>query len=151
MSTRGIVAHATTNGWRGRYVHWDNYPERMVYALGELIERDGRATVVNTICYEQPSWSQIEPMAKRGEANLYEQHLLVEGYGYAHTDIELADPSAWFTQDDTDLAWCAYLYIIHEDYLEVREIRKDTETGLDTTTAHSVHQWDTIAIRPVTA
>jgi hypothetical protein len=151
MATRGIIAHATNNGWRGRYVHWDNYPERIIHALGELVERDGRAVVVNTLCYEHPSWSQIEPLAKRGEPNLYEQHLLVEGYGYVHTDIELNDPSAWFTHEDKDLAWCDYLYIIHEDYLEVRTISRDTETSTDITSAHSTHAWWSIAMKGITA
>ena len=32
MATRGIIAVARAGDgcWRGRYAHWDNYPERIV-------------------------------------------------------------------------------------------------------------------------
>jgi hypothetical protein len=151
MATRGIVAHATTNGWRGRYVHWDNYPQRIVGVLGELVARDGRANVAHKLCYEYASWSSLDPKAsKNNENSLYEQHETVDGYGYAHTDTELTDPSAWFTQEDTELAWCEWLYIIHETMLEVRRITRN-DKGEDITVYHTSFPWESIAITEVTA
>ena len=154
MATRGIVAHSlseSANTWQGRYSHWDNYPERMTYVLGELVARDGVDKVIKTLITDTASWSQIEPMAKSGTPNLYEDKALIEGYGYAHTDVELDDPSALFTNDDTEFAWCDYVYIIHHDYLEVRTIVRDEKTSLLTTEPLTFHAWDTIAIKEVTA
>lgn len=153
MATRGIVAHATSKGWRGRYAHWDNYPERMVAVLGELVARDGRSAVAHTLCYEHASWSVIDPLAKpseAGEPSLYEAHACVTGYGYAHTDTSLDDPSAWFTHEDTELAWCEWLYIIHETMLEVRRIVRD-ENGKDVTVYENAFPWESIATHEVTA
>lgn len=154
MATRGIVAHATTNGgWRGRYVHWDNYPERMVGVLGELVARHGRSTVAHTLCYEHASWSIIDPLAKpseAGEPSLYEAHACVTGYGYAHTDIELTDSSAWFLAGDTELGWAEWLYIIHEDFLEVRRITRN-DKGEDITVYENAFPWASIAPEGVTA
>jgi hypothetical protein len=149
MATRGIVARATNGGWEGRYTHWDNYPERMVYVLGELVARDGVDKVIQTIITETPSWSQIEPLAKSGEASLYEVSQLVEGYGYKHTDVTLED-SDLFTHNDTELAWAEWLYIIHETTLEVRRITRD-ENGNDVTYHHTSFPWESIAIKEVTA
>ena len=48
MATRAIIAVERAQGWRGRYAHWDNYPERMVGVLGALVERDGITQVVHS-------------------------------------------------------------------------------------------------------
>jgi hypothetical protein len=149
MATRGIVARATNEGWEGRYTHWDNYPERMVYVLGELVARDGVDKVIQTIITETPSWSQIEPLAKSGEASLYEVNQLVEGYGYKHTDVTVEDTDL-FTQNDTELAWAEWLYIIHDTMLEVRRIDR-AENGHDVTVYHNAFPWESIAIKEVTA
>lgn len=149
MATRGIVAIATNEGWKGRYSHWDNYPSRMVAVLGELVQRDGLEKVQQTLILENASWSQIEPLAKSGENSLYEQHKCVEGYGYAHTDIEVLEDS-YFTHEDTELAWCEWLYIIHADILEVRRIEKD-ENGNDVAIYENAFSWDSIAIGEVSA
>jgi hypothetical protein len=149
MATRGIIAKATSEGWEGRYSHWDNYPERMVNVLGELVARDGVAKVIRTLITDNPSWSQVEPLAKRGESGLYDQHRLVEGYGYAHTDVTIEE-SDLFTSKDVELAWAEWLYIIHETMLEVRKIEQ-TESGHDYTVHHSTYSWESIAIKEVTA
>lgn len=152
MATRGIVAHATSNGgWRGRYVHWDNYPERIVGVLGELVARDGRANVAHKLCYEHASWSSLDPTAsKSNENSLYSQHETVEGYGYAHTDIELTDSSAWFINGDTELGWAEWLYIIHETMLEVRRIFRN-DKGEDITVYENSFPWESISPEWVTA
>lgn len=152
MATRGIVAHATSNGgWRGRYVHWDNYPERIVGVLGELVARYGRANVAHTLCYEHASWSTLDPNANKSiGSSLYAQHETVDGYGYAHTDIELTDSSAWFVNGDTDLAWAEWLYIIHETMLEVRRIFRN-DNGEDITVYENSFPWASIAPEGVTA
>jgi len=145
MATRGIVARATSEGWEGRYSHWDNYPQRMVYVLGELVARDGVDKVIQTIITDHPSWSQIEPLAKSGQESLYEPNQLVEGYGYIHTDVTVEE-SDLFTHNDTEFAWCEWLYIIHPDRLEVHAITADDKTDLV-----SSHTWESIALKGVEA
>jgi hypothetical protein len=121
----------------------------MVYVLGELVARDGVGKVVQTLITDTPSWSQIEPLTKSGVPNLYEQHALVEGYGYAHTDVTLED-SDLFTQNDTELAWAEWLYIIHDTMLEVRRIDR-AENGHDVTVYHNAFPWESIALKEATA
>lgn len=152
MATRGIVAIATNEGWKGRYVHWDNYPERIVGVLAELVQRDGIEKVRQTLIADNPSWSIIEPLAKpskAGEPSLYEQHKCVTGYGYVHTDID--DPDGYYyTQDDTELAWADWLYVIHDDGLEVRRVERN-EQGHDVPVYADYHPWAFISPNGVTA
>lgn len=125
----------------------------MVGVLGELVARHGRANVAHTLCYEHASWSIIDPLAKpseAGEPSLYEAHACVTGYGYAHTDTELTDPSAWFLAGDTELAWAEWLYIIHEEMLEVRRIFRN-ENGEEVTVYENAFPWASIAPEGVTA
>lgn len=153
MATRGIVARATNEGWQGRYAHWDNYPERMVEVLGELVARDGLDKVIQTLITQTPSWSIIDPLTKPsevGEPSLYEAHTCVTGYGYAHTDVEVSDPSALFTHKDTDLAWADWLYVIHETMLEVRRIVRN-ENGQEVTVYENAYPWESIAPQEATA
>lgn len=150
MATRGIVAIATKEGWNGRYTHWDNYPQRMVGVLAELVARDGLEQVTKTLVSDNPSWSVIDPTTKpsvTGEPSHYEQHKCVTGYGYVHTDIDALE-NALFTQSDTDLAWCDWLYIMSDTGLEVRKIERD-ENGNDVTIHESLHTWESIAITAV--
>jgi len=49
-----------------------------------------------------------------------------------------------------ELAWCEWLYIIHDDRLEVRRITKD-ENGNDVAIFEKAHPWESIAIQEATA
>jgi hypothetical protein len=149
MATRGIVARATNEGWEGRYAHWDNYPERMVYVLGELVARDGVGKVVETLIINNASWSSIDPFAKKGETGLCDPEAVVNGYGVIHLDSPL-DETEPFTQNDTELAWAEWLYIIHDTILEVRRIERD-ENGNDITVYHNAFPWESIAVNEVEA
>lgn len=151
MATRGIVAVSTAseaNGWKlawkGRYSHWDNYPERMVEALGVLVARDGLDNVVSTLIDAHASWSSIDPWQTMEHAEKlgYAPEAVVEGYGVTHLDIEKDDPSSVFTHEDDDLAWAEWLYIIYPDSLEVRRI--DTVDGRNITTYHDLLTWESI-------
>lgn len=143
MATRAIVASATNDGWVGRYSHWDNYPERLTYALGALVARDGYETAERTLVHDVASWSQIEPLATAGVPNLYEDKALIEGYGYAHTDVTL-DDTPHFTHEDTDLAWAEWLYVMTPTQLAVYRIDSD-ENGHAKPVYHNAHPWESIA------
>lgn len=149
MATRGIVAvsTATDNGktWKGRYSHWDNYPERMVSVLGSLVARDGIDKVVSTLIDSHASWSSIDAGQTLEHANEldYSPEAVVVGYGVTHLDIQKDDPSSMFTDADDELAWAEWLYIIHPDILEVRRI--DTVDGRNVTVYHNAFPWESIA------
>ena len=136
MSTRGIIAYRTQRGWSGRYCHWDNYPSHIVPTLGEIVARDGVLLAIKTLITDTGSWSVINPHTTDTESNAW-----IEGYGVKHLDTDSNNPSAMYTQDDTDFSWCEWLYIIHKDHLEVRKIYADNEP----TTFHSSHSWDSIS------
>lgn len=152
MATRGIVAVSTAseaNGWklawRGRYSHWDNYPERMVGVLGMLMARDGFEKVTSTLIDAHASWSSIDPWqtVESAVGMDYDPNAVVEGYGVTHLDIEKDDPSSVFTDTDDELAWAEWLYIIYPDMLEVRRI--DTVDGRNITVYHDALPWVEIA------
>lgn len=121
-------------------MHWDNYPKRMVGVIAELVARDGIEQVCKTLISDNPSWSQVEPMATTGTSSLYEQHKLVEGYGYAHTDVTLED-SDLFTHADKELAWADYLYVITDVSLEIYNIERNAE-GHDVPMHYASHAWN---------
>lgn len=143
MATRGIIAHATENGWQGRYSHWDNYPEHIVGSLALLVMRDGVEKVVETLITNNASWSSIDPFASEENG-----HALVLGYGHAHTDVTVEDTATMFTHTDTELAWAEWLYIIHTDILEVRRIERDMN-GNDVTVYQNAYTWDSITPKEV--
>jgi hypothetical protein len=136
MATRGIIAERTASGWQGRYCHWDNYPKRIVGVLKQLVNRDGLSKVTQVLIRETASWSQVEPMATKGVPSLYEERALVEGYGYAHTDVSVTDDSTMFRETDTDFAWCEWLYLIDDTGVEVRSISADGVISF-----HAHHSW----------
>lgn len=151
MATRGIiaVARAGDGAWRGRYAHWDNYPERIVPVLGRLVERDGATKVVETLINNNQSWSSIDDKAKIEDDPLLEGYDdgLVVGYGRIHTDLEPNDPSSWFTEDDIELAWAEWVYVIHHSGIEVMKVVKNDE-GNDVAVPDKFHLWEEIPALP---
>lgn len=148
MATRGIIAVQRADGWRGRYAHWDNYPERVVPVIGRLVERDGVTQVVTTLINNNQSWSIIDDKKMKNDPELYEgeNDSVVEGYGVIHTDLEPNDPNAWFTEDDTELAWAEYVYVIRDFGVEVLKVTR--EDGADVAKPHTLHLWEEIPNLP---
>lgn len=139
MATRGIVAHTTANGWRGRYAHWDNYPQRMVETLGKIVERDGYSHATHTLLYQHASWSVIDhevTVAGETEKLGVTPDRVLDGYGVFHDDVSLDDPEQWFLNGDGDYGWAQWLYVMHPTKLEVYSINgSDIEP-------HAVYTWD---------
>lgn len=143
MATRGIIAEPTKDGWRGRYSHWDNNPERMVSVLRSLVARDGIETVRQTLIHDYASWSVIDAEQSGSDPmSDYHDHSLIEGYGRIHTDVDKSDPTLWFTSNDRDdLAWAEWLYILHNDRVEVRHILAGGNGIGIRTVANSMYAW----------
>lgn len=113
MSTRSVVAYRTESGWRGRYIHFDGYPEYMNPALSAIVARDGFDKAKAILCDEHRSWSQVDPnTALQGAESLGDRGVAVYGYGITYTD-ELDD---FYYTEATPLApWIEYLHILETD------------------------------------
>lgn len=139
MATRGIIAVQRADGWRGRYAHWDNYPERIVPIIGRLAKRDGLAKVVTTLVNDNQSWSIIDDSPNR---EFYDEKNIIDGYGAVHDDLEPNDPSSWFTEEDTELAWAEWVYVIRDIGLEVMKVVNDGTQ--DKAVPYEFHLWEEI-------
>jgi hypothetical protein len=127
MATRSIIAEVSAKGWQGRYCHWDGHPGTKLDQLLLLVARDGLQTVTQTIIHDNYSWSSIDPFSKAEEDS---QWKFVEGYGYAHNDIE--EPRRYmFTEADTDFAWAEYLYVLGVRGIQVWTASTDVD-GVET-------------------
>lgn len=110
MATRCIIAEPYGDGWRGRYSHWDGYPNAKLPELFALVNRDGVETVRKVLLHDNYSWSSIDPDCVLDGKERSTNWNVVAGYGEAHNDLE--EPSDFFTQSDTDFAWAEFLYIL---------------------------------------
>jgi len=155
MATRCIIAEPYGDGWRGRYSHWDGYPDAKVPQLLTLVKRDGVETVRKVLLHDNYSWSSISPdcvvdPSITGEKytgwNVGEKYTgwnVVAGYGEAHNDLDSAPD--FFTQRNTDFAWAEFLYVLGDASVFVfraggdsdatvwdfvREVRYDSELSL---------------------
>lgn len=139
MATRGIIAVQRSSGWRGRYVHWDNDPERMVEVLTNLVKRDGIMQVALTLIDNTASWSIIDD-ACTCPADAFDKQNIVEGYGVTHSDIDPNSDAAWYTEETEDYSWAEYIYIIRQAGIEVLTVRRQ-EDGTETTLPYGIHFW----------
>ena len=145
MATRGIIAVQRAGGFRGRYVHWDNYPNRMVDVLGNIAKRDGLTKMVTTLINDNASWSVIDDQQGTEDKGIgYSQKNMIEGYGVVHDDIDKNDPTSWFTENDTEFAWAEYIYVIRDTGLEVFKV-EDREGGAFPVPME-LYAWDTIGL-----
>ena len=150
MATRGIIAvtRAGDGCWRGRYAHWDNYPERIVPVLDRLIRRDGATQVVETLINNNQSWSVVDDKQELDDPMLgNDTASVVVGYGRIHLDLEPNDPTSWFTEDDIELAWADWVYVIHHSGIEVMKFVKNDE-GNDVAVPDKFHLWEEIPNLP---
>jgi hypothetical protein len=140
MATRGIIALGNNgclrDGWRGRYAHWDNYPERMVGVLGVLVARDGYEKVAQTLVTDTASWSVIDHTKTQDNPDLYigEVCNIVNGYGVKHDDIDKDDQYSWYDDECGEFAWACYVYVMTEHGVEVNTVERidDSDTAIPT-------------------
>ncbi len=94
MSTHAIVGTKTATGFRGRYVHFDGYPDAMIPALISILQRDGYDTAVKTITEDHAEWTTLIGETGR-HTEPYRGEVTVPGYGNADTVRGM-----WYTEAD---------------------------------------------------
>lgn len=95
MATRSVVGRFIGDtAWIGRYVHWDGYPASMVPTLLEIVLRDGIDKTIDTLIWENYSWSSLwgsdMPDFVKVDSPTY-----VKGYGEKHPDSKSSDWITW--------------------------------------------------------
>lgn len=124
MGTRSVVAvPLKSGGWKGRYVHWDGYPEGVGRALAQIVQRDGYETAVKTLTQDHYGWSSLDPNAGAELDPGYTdgRFAAVEAYGVAYTTEQgQSSPDEWITPegDDWGTEWA---YVLHPDSIRVLE------------------------------
>lgn len=115
MGTRSVVAVATGDqSWRGRYIHWDGYPEGVGTVLHGIIKRDGRDLAVKTLTEDHRGWSSLTAEPAPDNSGLGdERSVAVPGYGVAYSDDE--QPDEWITDVSIHESWCEFAYVIQKD------------------------------------
>lgn len=120
MGTRSVIAvpleghrHPDAPRFRGRYVHWDGYPEGVGVAVAEVIARDGLTTAVETLIKEHYGWSSVnagDSTENRDPARFVN----VPGYGLAYMN-DTEQPNESRDSDDGDNWDIEYAYVIRAD------------------------------------
>lgn len=120
MSTRSCVAIPQGDGWKGRYVHSDGYPEHMVPTLLDLISRKGVDRVRDVLINWNPGWSFIG--SYEGITNYLgeDRAHFVSDYGLAYSKHE-ANMTDWITSEDNDALFIEFVYILGPKSLIVLE------------------------------
>ena len=120
MSTRSCVAIPQGDGWKGRYVHSDGYPEHMVPTLLDLIARKGVDRVRDVLINWNPGWSFIG--SYEGITNYLgeDRAHFVSDYGLAYSKKEQPMDS-WITSEDNDALFIEFVYILGPKSLIVLE------------------------------
>jgi len=146
MATRGIIAVGNNGclgeGWRGRYAHWDNYPERIVGVLGALVSRDGYEKVVQTLIHDNVSWSTIDNDTTRFSDEMWGDDYrrnVIDGYGVVHDDMSPLDEFAWYDDECGAYSWACYVYVMTEHGVEVNTI--DRIDDRDVVTPSAFYTW----------
>ena len=140
MATRAIIAVERAQGWRGRYAHWDNYPERMVGVLGALVERDGLTQVVTTLINDNPSWSIIDH--EQGDTDEFQDEKNIRvGYGIVHDDIHKDSDEAWYTEETGAYSWAQFVYVMRANGVSVYTVESG-EGNTETLKHLACHTWE---------
>jgi hypothetical protein len=118
MATRSIIAVPHKGGWRGRYCHWDGYPDAKVPDLLLLVRRDGLEQARKNLM--KNAWSSIyaskTKLAEMWHGNA-DDFSLVDGYGIAYKE----DKPHLFTDKSKNFGWAQFLYLLADDKLCVYE------------------------------
>jgi hypothetical protein len=127
MSTRSCVAIPQGDGWKGRYVHSDGYPEHMVPTLLDLIARKGVDRVRDVLINWNPGWSFIG--SYEGITNYLgnDRAHFISDYGLAYSKKEQPMDS-WITSEDNDALFIEFVYILGPKSLIVMESYDTGET-----------------------
>lgn len=133
MGTRGIIAKVEGDGWKGRYHHWDSYPEGLGKTLHEARDKyfDGnvQALIKKLIDDEPVGWSSINGFdlskpPQWGEERQREEENGPQSYSARgekpHTGLD--STGVWITSDGDDggTEWC---YVLSERGITVLERR----------------------------
>ena len=122
MGTRSVVAVRDKGGvaWKGRYVHWDGYPDGVGAAVAEIVKRDGVETAVRTLLEEHYGWSTVnaEPNVSLTQGYDDGRFVAVPGYGVAYTTKQgQSSPDEWyrFPLSKDDCVWIEWVHVIEPD------------------------------------
>lgn len=128
MSTRSCVAIPTADGgWKGRYVHFDGYPEHMLPALNDLISRKGLDRVIDVLINWNPGWASIGLPDAVFASTLGGTSHNVSDYGVAYHRTAMS-MDGWITSEDPDPVFIEYVYILEPTGIRVLESYQ-TEAG----------------------
>lgn len=126
MSTRSVVAIPNENGdgWRGRYIHSDGYPEWVGACLWHIVKRYGLEQATRTLVHDNYGWSCLTTDTTRDpeQAEWRGEQRFVEGYGYPYDD---EDETAWILSEG-DKWGTEWAYLLTLDGLIVMEVDGDT-------------------------
>jgi hypothetical protein len=122
MGTRSIIAIPNGDGYKGRYAHWDGYPEWMGRNLWEIVKRDGLEQARRVLVEDNFYWSNMD--ASQADAPLKDfmddgRFRIVPGYGVSGTHHQ-ASPDEWVTHHDS--TWCEWVYVLGVDGLLIGSI-----------------------------
>jgi hypothetical protein len=120
MSTRSCVAIPQGDGWKGRYVHSDGYPEHMVPTLLDLIARKGVDRVRDVLINWNGGWSFVGTYEGMTNYLGEDRAHFVSDYGLAYSKKEQPMDS-WITSEDSDALWIEYVYILGPKSITVLE------------------------------
>lgn len=112
MGTRSTICEPHGDSYRGRYCHWDGYPNWMARQLWAIVKRDGLDTARVALLYKQTEWSSIIADPEDESLNRSRsQFRAFPGYG-VHYDVQ---DDAWRGPDDIE----EWAYVLADDGLEV--------------------------------
>jgi hypothetical protein len=117
MGTRSAIAIRTEDGgFKGRYVHWDGYPDGVGRAVRQIIERDGREKALEVLLEDHYGWSTVDGEEEQdlGIGREDGRFVAVPGYGVAYTtEQNQSSPDEWVTYLGD---WgTEYIYIVEDD------------------------------------
>jgi hypothetical protein len=127
MGTRSIIAIPEgKTGFRGRYCHWDGYPQGVGHALRSIVLRDGMEEAIRTLIIDNYGWSTVNAGAKQAldTTNDDGRFVPVPGYGIAYTTKDgQSSPDSWLTRKEE--SWCEWAYVLHSDRIDVYRATRD--------------------------
>ena len=120
MSTRSCVAIPQGDGWKGRYVHSDGYPEHMVPTLLDLVKRKGVKRVTDVLINWNGGWSFVGQYPGMTNCLGEDRAHFVSDYGLAYSRKEQPMDS-WITSENPDPVFIEFVYILGPRSITVLE------------------------------
>lgn len=113
MSTRSAVGTLVNGQFKGRYVHFDGYPDGVGAALRKIIDRDGVTKALRVITEENYGWSSLNGSDDQELERGYHdgRFKAVPGYGVAYTEVDgQSSPEQWI--ENAGEWGTEYIYVI---------------------------------------